>query len=172
MYEIHRERQAFKIGESIFETQSKREFYFDLASTFIEREWADISTLKVNNRRISFVFALRYNGVFYYWIPTFNPEYSKYSPGKVHIRYLIEKSFKESDREFDFLIGDEPYKLRWAKNTKRNYEIRIYRNSFVQKLDYLRIRLRVTLKGIKDKYGLLERLWVNISKVKFLSNIG
>lgn len=163
-YEMHKKRQSFKAGKSLFEDRSKCNFFSDLALVFGGQGWADISLLQVNGTAVSFVFALKYDRIFYYWVPAINPEYRKYSIGKLHIIKLIERCFQENYREFDFMIGDEPYKLRWAKSTRKNYEIKIYRNNLLYRLDNIRIKSRGILKDMKNRYPLLERLWTRMSK--------
>ena len=167
LYEIHKKRQDYKVGKSIFESRPDRDFYSDLAMVFGRRGWLALSVLKVNNRIISYIYGLKYRGTIYCWIQAIDTEYFRYSPGKLHIKNLLAKSFEHNYKEFDFMIGDEPYKFHWAKDKKKNYEIRIYRNLRFKKSDQLRVKIKGVLVAIKNRYGLLGRLWIKASK--FLS---
>ena len=43
--------------------------------------------------------------------------YADYSPGRQHLYWLLERSFDEGLKVFDFTIGDESYKDRWCETT-------------------------------------------------------
>lgn len=73
------------------------------------------SALQLDGRAISWHLGFSHRGVFYYYIPAYSNEYESYSPGKVLIGFLIEKSFDSGFEKFDFLRGREKYKFDWAK---------------------------------------------------------
>lgn len=168
LFALHKKRHIYKIGQSLFEREANRDFFYDLALAFTRLGWADISALKINNRIISAVFAFKYNGVFYYWVPAFDPEVIKYSPGKVHIHTLLKNCFEQNFKEFDFMRGDEEYKFKWANNTLNNYELKVYRGKFYRRLDALKTALRNYLKDLYDKYPLFKKMLIRISKSKLL----
>lgn len=167
-FEMHKKRQAYKLGQSPFESQTTRDFFYDLAGTFTKLGWADISALKINGRVISTVFALKNKGVFYYWLPAFDPEFSKYSPGKVHIHALLKRAFDQQYEDFDFMRGDEAYKYKWSNNTFGSYELKIYRNNLYCKLDALKSASKDYLKELYNKHPLFKKMLINISKSKSL----
>jgi CelD/BcsL family acetyltransferase involved in cellulose biosynthesis len=59
-----------------------------------------------------------YDRRFAAWVPAYDPAWAKCSPG----RLLLEESLRASQalghREFDFLIGDEAYKFRYATDNR------------------------------------------------------
>lgn len=169
LFNFHKGRQIYKPGRSIFESEKYCNFISDLAFTFFERGWAELSTLKVNGRIISVVFGLKMNKVFYYCTPAFDPSFSKYSLGKLHIYFLLKNCFEQGYDKFDFTIGDEPYKLKWANDSMENYEIKIYKNDFLYRLDISKFLLKHSLKSLKSKSTLLEKAWKKISKIKWFS---
>ncbi len=54
---------------------------------------------------------------FYYWLPAHDPETSSYSPGTLLLEELIERGYRER-LEFDFLLGNEPYKWWYATHAR------------------------------------------------------
>lgn len=162
---LHKKRQSNKIGQSLFETQTNRNFFYDLAFTFTRRGWADISALKINDRVISVVFTFKYKGTFFYWIPAFDLEFSKYSPAKVHLQNLLKNCFEQSYKEFDFMRGDEDYKSRWANNVINNYEIKIFKNGLFCRLDTLKSASKSYIKDLYNKHPLFKKMLVKISKM-------
>ena len=44
--------------------------------------------------------------------------------------FAFSKAINEGVKIYDFLTGYEPYKLRWAENTRENYCINYYSSYF------------------------------------------
>jgi CelD/BcsL family acetyltransferase involved in cellulose biosynthesis len=96
---------------------------------FSERRWLDLVFLKLNDRVIAYYLGFRYNNIVHFWNTGYDPEFSEVSPGKLLLRYWIEDSFAGAYREFDFMVGEEPYKLQWARQTRPNYELGVFKNT-------------------------------------------
>jgi CelD/BcsL family acetyltransferase involved in cellulose biosynthesis len=77
----------------------------------------NLSILKKKSIKISSIFGVIFNGIYYYLIPvTHNTEYKKLSPGRFHITNLINWSIKNNMQQIDFTPGDETYKINWSNN--------------------------------------------------------
>ena len=77
----------------------------------------NLSILKKNNKKISSILGVIFNGVYYYLIPcTHSSEFKKLSPGRLHIINLINWSIENNILIIDFTAGDEPYKHSWSNN--------------------------------------------------------
>lgn len=72
------------------------------------------SELQYNGIPVSWVFGFVYRRRFYYYVPTFRQEMTRYSPGKIHIAMLVEEAIQSGLEVFDLLRGDEPYKRQWT----------------------------------------------------------
>lgn len=165
-FEMHRKRQEGKLGVSLYEKQENRAFFTELAPVFHAAGYSDLSALRINGRIISAVFALKYKKNFFYWIPVFDPEFLKYSPGKVHIQMLLKKCFEEGYREFDFMRGDEPYKYKWADGSVSSYEVKIYKSKSRCRLDAIKDWAVNHIRYLYNKNALFRKVLINISKVK------
>ena len=170
LFEMHKRRQENKVGISIFESERNQAFFIDVATTFLRLQWTDISVLKLNGKIISAVFALKIKDVFYYWIPSFDPDYIKYSLGKLSIYMLLQQCFKLGYKRFDFMIGDEEYKLRWTNRRFNNYCIKIFKTKFGKQLEGFRLDTKRYLRSIKNASPELKRIWVKLSKGKIFRN--
>lgn len=53
-----------------------------------------------------------------WWVPAYDPAYSKYSPGRLMLEELMRESHRLRHLEFDFLIGDEAYKFNYATHNR------------------------------------------------------
>jgi hypothetical protein len=54
----------------------------------------------------------------YWWVPTYDPAHSKYSPGRLLLEAILQESHRLGHVEFDFLIGDEAYKWHYATHNR------------------------------------------------------
>lgn len=53
-----------------------------------------------------------------FWIPAYDAQFGKYSPGRLLLLELIRASQQRGDVEFDFLIGAEDYKFQFATHNR------------------------------------------------------
>lgn len=72
------------------------------------------SSLDVNGQPIAWHLGFEYRGVYYYYMPVGDHEYSKFSPTKVHLFYLIKRAIERGMTKFDHLRGEETYKLGFS----------------------------------------------------------
>jgi CelD/BcsL family acetyltransferase involved in cellulose biosynthesis len=103
-----------------------REFLLDISAALLNRGVLDLCALELDGYPIAvhvgFVFGDRY----YYYIPAFNMQYAQYSVGRILMVHAIEEAFSRKLKEFDFLRGDEKYKLEWSTGARQVFTIRLY----------------------------------------------
>lgn len=79
------------------------------------------TSLQIGENVLSYHLGFRDKGRYYYYMPVINQEYANYSPGKVHLLYLVEKCINEGFNIFDHLRGDENYKSGWCNKIQQLY---------------------------------------------------
>lgn len=72
------------------------------------------SMIEVGGNPISWHFGFNYNRRFYYYMPAFLEKYGSFSPGKLHLSFLMKDAFSGELEVFDFLRGAEAYKKDWT----------------------------------------------------------
>jgi CelD/BcsL family acetyltransferase involved in cellulose biosynthesis len=110
----HVARRSALGQRSIFLEPSHRAFYERIAERGGERGWIRFSRLDWNGRPAAFHFGFRYGGRFLYGIPSFDVGLAKRSPGEVLLRHVMLSAIEEGATTFDFGIGGEAYKYRFA----------------------------------------------------------
>lgn len=120
----HKDRWGEISQKSQFDDERTIKRYADLLSLSRGKDIIDLSCLTVNGQMAAFHYGFRFNGVFYYYTPTFNNQYSKYSPGKILLKYLIRDAFDKKLRVFDLLLGTEKYKEAWSNQQVKLYRLR------------------------------------------------
>lgn len=74
----------------------------------------EMSTLRLDGRVIASHLGFLFKGRRYYYLPAYDQEFSRFSPSKVLMAKLIERSFHENG-VFCFGSGTYPYKLDWCQ---------------------------------------------------------
>lgn len=124
---LHLKRQGAKAGRSVFEDPRHLEFY---RTALPERfKFLELGELRVGGRTVAAALSLKTPGAYRLWIPAVDPALAKVSPGKLLIEQAIRSAFADGARIFDFMGGDEPYKLQWTAESWRNIRVVVYRRA-------------------------------------------
>ena len=104
---------------SLFLDDRQRQFYHRLCSVFDLRGWLRFTRVSLNDEPLAFHFGFQFQDSFLWYKPTFNIERAHHSPGEVLLRALILHAQRERVDLFDFGLGDEAFKNRFATETNR-----------------------------------------------------
>jgi len=121
-FEQHIKRRELAGGSSLFLTPDRREFYHRLVE-FMPIEWLDFTVLKFNEAPIAYHFGFFYNKKLIWYKPSFDVNYAEHSPGEVLMHFLIQQAMEFRASEFDFTIGDEPFKRRFSNIVRYTYQV-------------------------------------------------
>ena len=127
-FKQHIERRDLAGDKSQFHDPRQKQFYRDLVPTLMRRGWLRFSMLKWTDVALGYHFGFEFANKFCLYKPTFNVEYSKQGPGKVMLKYLIEDAVERRLNEFDFTVGEETYKYRFANLVRTNTRFRAFRS--------------------------------------------
>jgi CelD/BcsL family acetyltransferase involved in cellulose biosynthesis len=122
----HVQRWAATPYPSLFNEPGQRLFYRKLADSASESRWVRFTRVLWRGRVISGHFGFNYQGSFLWYKPSFDVELSRNSPGEVLLRRLILRAQEEQARIFDFGLGDEFFKKRFATGTRKVYTWGLY----------------------------------------------
>jgi predicted GNAT family acetyltransferase len=106
--------------------QPSRDFYAALVEDLDPRAELRFSVLELDGRPIAYNFGFQLDDTFVHYTPTFDVEFFDLSPGQVLLRHLFLYVQANGIREFDFTVGDETYKSRYANHIQRNYSLLVY----------------------------------------------
>lgn len=127
-FDQHVGRWAGSATPSLFLDERNRGFYRELAMAMADNEWLVLSIVEFDGRPLAMHYGFDYNGSFLWYKPTFDRVYAKHSPGLVLLRYLIGYAIENQRGEFDFTIGDEPFKARFSNKVRSTVQVQIFRD--------------------------------------------
>ena len=111
---------------SLFLDPLQRQFYKMLCETASEAGWLRFTIVYWKQQPIAFHFGMHYNRSYLWYKPTFDITLTKHSPGEVLLRQLLLNAIEEDAAHFDFGLGDEAFKNRFASSTASVKNIGLY----------------------------------------------
>jgi D-aspartate ligase len=107
----------------IFSPPGRRDFYLDIASNPKMRDFVHISRIDIGPLCAAANLGVVFGDRYYHLLASFvDTEVAHYGPGALHLRELIAHAIKRGLKEFDFTIGDEPYKREWSDTALELYD--------------------------------------------------
>jgi CelD/BcsL family acetyltransferase involved in cellulose biosynthesis len=126
--EQHVARCAMAGRPSQFLQPDQRRFYEALVEELDLRTQLRFGVLELDSKPIAYHVGFRTNGKFIFYKPAFDVNYWDHCPGDVLLRSLLQYARECGVHEFDFSIGDESFKYRFANAVKRNYSLYLERH--------------------------------------------
>jgi CelD/BcsL family acetyltransferase involved in cellulose biosynthesis len=136
-FEQHIRRWALSGCPSQFLQERERNFYRELVQAFAPTGWLLFSVLLFDQTPIAFHFGFEYANRIFYIKPTFDIDHFTHSPGEVLLKYLLEDALERRMAEFDFTVGGEAYKYRFANHVRLSYVAEVYRHALPYHADRL-----------------------------------
>ena len=123
--EQHRDRRFMAGDRSLFDDPRHKKFYERMAKELLDTGWLRFTMLRWQGEALAFHLGFVFNRVFTWYKPTFNVDFARYSPGEVLLKKLLEDCLEEDLREFDFTVGNEGFKDRFANVKRANLRVEI-----------------------------------------------
>jgi CelD/BcsL family acetyltransferase involved in cellulose biosynthesis len=114
---------------SLFQEPAQRMFYRRLSESLSASGWLRFTRLCWQGRPIAFHFGFQYRGSFLWYKPSFDILLARHSPGEVLIRQLLLLALDEDAHTFDFGLGNEAFKQRFATSTPVVKVYGLYQNN-------------------------------------------
>jgi CelD/BcsL family acetyltransferase involved in cellulose biosynthesis len=117
-------RQFARMGvPDLFDRPGYLDFFRAVASEEKARRLAHVSRLQVGPEFAAVNFGLEFRRRYYHILASYDEgEVSRFGPGVIHLHELMKYAIGRGCREFDFTIGDEPYKREWSDRELQLYD--------------------------------------------------
>ena len=117
-FDQHTARWAHTEWPSLFTDERQRDFYRRLAEAGSREGWVRFTRVRWNGTDVAHHFGFHFRGNFLWYKPSFDVSLARHSPGEVLLRHLISSAAAENADLFDFGLGDEAFKSRFATHTR------------------------------------------------------
>jgi CelD/BcsL family acetyltransferase involved in cellulose biosynthesis len=153
-FEQHITRWAETPTPSIFLEDKSKAFYRNLLSAMCDKGWITFTVIENEGITIAYHFGFVYRNVFVLYKPIYNPLLAKHSPGQVLLKELLTFAVARKYDEFDFTVGGEAYKRRFASEIRYNTTYRL----LASRRDLMALGLSTGLKRLLKSNRLGRRL--------------
>jgi len=112
--------------------EERRRFLEELIGLLSKKQWLDISLLKVGEREIAWNLGFQFEGISFWYLPTFDISMESLSPGACLLGLMMEEGSNEhSLKEIDLGLGDEGYKARIANDSRATFSFVLSSNAII-----------------------------------------
>ena len=122
--DLHAKRWQGQHTATIFSSSSAaRRFYGEACSEYAARGLLDLTLLEVAGKAVGGSLGFVDRETYYYYLPAWEPELAPLSPSSLLLAQLVEQAYARGLKRFDFMLGDEPYKARWATDERHTVNV-------------------------------------------------
>ncbi len=111
------------------------------------------SVLELDGRALAYHFGLQHAGKYVWYLPAFDVEFWDDSPGEVLLKHVLTYAHERQLTEFDFTIGDEGYKNRFANVVRQTCTVHFDRHP-----RRIQVRARRVVRSARDAVRRSPRL--------------
>jgi CelD/BcsL family acetyltransferase involved in cellulose biosynthesis len=115
-------------GGSTLSSERAQVFHQDFAASALRRGWLRLWFLELDGAPVAAWYGWRLGGRYSYYNSGLDPSRSELRPGLVLLAEVIRSAFEEGATVFDFLLGDEQYKYRFAEAERTVSDVTIARS--------------------------------------------
>jgi CelD/BcsL family acetyltransferase involved in cellulose biosynthesis len=149
LLDLHRTRLRTQGRESAFVEPRVNVFHRAVLGALASEGRARIYLLTLDGEPISALYALSAGSRMFFYQSGMDPNYGRFSVGSLLIQYAIEDAIRGQLSEFDFLRGDEPYKLSWTSQQRQMRCIRLFDNRLKSRATHAKQIVKKSLKTCK-----------------------
>lgn len=120
LFNLHQMRWTGRGETGAFAGNERRDFYYRMATAFLQRSWLEFWQLELNGETVGAQFCFRYNDTVSLLQEGFHPKYAAEKIGYALKAYFLEEMIRTGARRYDFLGGADPYKLKFGAH-QENY---------------------------------------------------
>jgi CelD/BcsL family acetyltransferase involved in cellulose biosynthesis len=104
----------------------RQEFLIELAGLLSTAGWIVLSCFRVGDKSVAWNYGFKFSGSWFYYQPTFNSDWGKFSPGFCLLSKIVEAACDDPAIErVDLGLGAEGYKERFATGTRQTLDVTV-----------------------------------------------
>lgn len=133
LFDLHERRWRTKREVASLADKTVQDFNRTVARLFAEKGWLSLNFLTANDDPIASIYSFGYRKKNYAYQSGFDPRFARYSVGSLAHLCVMESCIRKGLTEYDFMRGDEQYKLWWHAKVRKNFEVQLVRKGWLAK---------------------------------------
>jgi CelD/BcsL family acetyltransferase involved in cellulose biosynthesis len=146
LFDLHQMRWTGKGEIGAFAGNERRDFYYRMATAFLQRSWLEFWQLELNGERVGAQFCFRYKDTVSLLQEGFHPKYAAEKIGYALKAHLLEEMIRTGAKRYDFLGGADPYKSKFGAHQENYLDLLIAGPS---RLAHFYLQVQKQKRGIK-----------------------
>ena len=118
----------------VLEDRRLLNFHREVAPALLKNGLLRLYRMRLNERTIAAIYAFFHRESVFCYLQGFDPQFSRLSPGAQLMFAVMEDAVRLGMRRFDFLRGEEGYKLHWRPQGEPTYRIEVPRQRLSHQL--------------------------------------
>lgn len=114
LIQLHASRWQKQGERGMIEANQSAAFLQEITSLFAARGMLRIFSLRFREKIAAIILAFEYAGTLFNYLTAFDPEHEALGLGRALLYEALRDSFERRCAAWDFLRGDEPYKIWWG----------------------------------------------------------
>jgi CelD/BcsL family acetyltransferase involved in cellulose biosynthesis len=153
-------------------SNERRVFLAQVAKLLSERGWFALTTMTAGKKNFAWNYGFQFRGTWFWYQPTFDSDFEKYSPGFCLLAKVIEEAVETPKLQtVDLGLGAEDYKDRFANSTRETLHVTLtdsaarhiqemarYRSAAIMKIHP---QVEATVRSIRSK---LQRVKADLAR--------
>ena len=120
LFSLHQMRWAGRGEPGAFANEKRRDFYFNMAVAFLQRQWLEFWLLELDGEIVGAQFCFCYHNTVSLLQEGFHPKYAAEKIGYALRAHVLEEMIRTGAKRYDFLGGADPYKAKFGAR-QENY---------------------------------------------------
>lgn len=138
-FALHEERWSEDDAPSSLRSPAVQRFHVDFAAAALEQGWLRLWFLEAEGQEVATIYGWTVGHRACYFNAGWDPRWSADSVGLVLLAHAVRSAIEEGAGDYDFLLGDEQYKYRFATEERAVESLQLARP-----LSRAQVGLRVT----------------------------
>ena len=113
-------------GTAIAEDPAAERFYHDVARWAAAAGWLQLGFVRVGGRAVAFSYSIVLGDTCHVVKVGFDPEFARYAVGKLLTREAICRAYDQGLAVYDFLGGEDRYKLEWTDAIRERIRVQAF----------------------------------------------
>lgn len=134
LFTLHGSRWQTAGQPGVLHDRTVQQFHRIAAPALLREGLLRLYRLRVGQFTIAVIYSLFFRDTAYCYIQGFDPAFAELSPGTLLMFHVIEDAVDHGMSRFDFLRGEEAYKLHWRPCAENTYRIELTRAKLLQVL--------------------------------------
>ena len=125
LFRLHELRWKEAGEAGVLYDERVQQFHRAIAPGLLADSGLRLYRMRVNDRSVAVIYSLFHGGTVFCYLQGFDPAFSHLSPGTQLMFAVLDDAVRLGMRRFDFLRGEEAYKMHWRPRGEPTYRIEV-----------------------------------------------